>query len=282
MLERRILILVSALVVFFASAALWNAFVRRPSRSADAASPVGAADSVTTTSGAPAPPSGAPATPAAPVAGVAPPVAQPGADAGGPSYIVLLARSEIRRRIRASAGLTYMNEIVAESADSEIHRWDGRVGSPVRVLLTPSTTANFQPAFLDQVRAAFQRWVEAGVPVRFTFDTDSSSAEVRFQWRIQFEGERSGQTNLFWDEDGHLTGGTVTLATFDLKGQPFGPDDVRVIALHEIGHLLGLDHSRDPGDIMYAQPKVRDLSPHDIATVQLLYDLAPGSLRGGR
>ncbi len=276
MLERRILILVSALVVFLASAALWNAFVRRPPRGADAP-PVASADSVTTSG---APPSNPPTASSAPVARAAPQASPPPTDGGGPSYIVLLARSEIRRRIRASAGLTYMNEIVAESADSEIHRWDGRVGSPVRVLLTPATTANFQPAFLDQVRAAFQRWVEVGVPVRFTFDTDSSSAEVRFLWRIQFEGERSGQTDLLWDDDGHLTAGTVTLATFDPKGQPLGPDDVRVIAMHEIGHLLGLDHSHDPGDIMYAQPKVRDLSPHDIATVQLLYDLAPGSLRG--
>ena len=280
MLERRILILVSTLIVLLASAALWNAFVRRPARGADAPPPAGAADSVTTTSG--APPTGLPPTPPTAATRVAPLGSQPPSDAGGPSYIVLLARSEIRRRIRASAGLTYMNEIVAASADSEIHRWDGRVGSPVRVLLTPATTANFQPAFLDQVRAAFQRWVEAGVPVRFTFDADSSSAEVRFQWRIQFEGEKSGQTELRWDEEGKLTGGTVTLATFDPKGQPLGPDDVRVIALHEIGHLLGLDHSPDAGDIMYAQPKVRDLSPRDIATVQLLYDLAPGSLRGSR
>lgn len=276
MVERRILILASALVVLLASAALWNAFVRRPPRAADAPAPAGTADSVTTTSSASngPPPTGA--------AGVAPPGSQQTGDAGGPSYIVLLARSEIRRRIRASAGLTYLNEIVAESADSEIHRWDGRMSSPVRVLLAPSRTANFQPAFLDQVRAAAQRWVEAGVPVRFEFDADSSSAEVRFQWRIQFEGEKSGETNLLWDDEGKLTGGTVTLATFDPKGQPLGPDDVRVIALHEIGHLLGLDHSKDPGDIMYAQPKVRDLSPHDIATVQLLYDLAPGSLRGSR
>lgn len=276
MVERRILILASALIVLLASAALWNAFVRRPPRAADAPAPAGTADSVTTTSSAPngPPPTGA--------AGVAPPGSQQTGDAGGPSYIVLLARSEIRRRIRASAGLTYLNEIVAESADSEIHRWDGRMSSPVRVLLAPSRTANFQPAFLDQVRAAAQRWVEAGVPVRFEFDADSSSAEVRFQWRIQFEGEKSGETNLLWDDEGKLTGGTVTLATFDPKGQPLGPDDVRVIALHEIGHLLGLDHSKDPGDIMYAQPKVRDLSPHDIATVQLLYDLAPGSLRGSR
>jgi hypothetical protein len=271
MLERRILILVSTLVVFLVSAALWNTFVHRPSRAAEA--PTAAADSVTTSPG--VQPLTPPASP-----GVAP--SPPAADAGGPSYIVLLARSEIRRRIRASAGLTYLNEVVAASPDSEIHRWEGRVGSPVRVLLAPSTTANFQPAFLDQVRAAFQRWIEVGVPVRFTFDADTSTAEVRFQWRIQFDGEKSGQTELQWDDEGKLTGGTVTLATFDPKGQPLGPDDVRVIALHEIGHLLGLDHSHDTGDIMYAQPKVRDLSPHDIATVQLLYDLAPGSLRGSR
>jgi hypothetical protein len=32
---------------------------------------------------------------------------------------------------------------------------------------------------------------------------------------------------------------------------------------------------------MYAQPKVRDLSPRDIRTASLLYDLAPGPLRVG-
>ncbi|HXL53463.1 MAG TPA: matrixin family metalloprotease, partial [Gemmatimonadales bacterium] len=127
----------------------------------------------------------------------------------------------------------------------------------------------------------FQRWQDAGVPVRFNLDADSASGEVRVQWRIQFEGERAGQTDLRWDDDGHLTGGIVTLATFDAKGQPFAVDEVRVLALHEIGHLLGLDHSPDPGDIMYAQPKVHELSPRDIRTALLLYDLAPGSLRVG-
>jgi len=200
---------------------------------------------------------------------------------GGTSYIVMLARSEIRRRIRASAGLTYLNEILAATPDSALHRWDGRVASPVRVSLVGAAVANFQPAFLDAVRAAFQRWQDAGVPVRFEFDGDSSLAEVRLRWRIQFETERSGQTDLQWDQDGHITSGVITLATFDPKGQPLGPDEVRVMAVHEIGHLLGLDHSPDPGDLMYAQPKVRDLSPRDIATVLLLYDLAPGTLRVG-
>ena len=119
------------------------------------------------------------------------------------------------------------------------------------------------------------------MPVRFNLDADTSTADVRVQWRIQFEGERSGQTDVEWDEDGHVTSGVITLATFDPKGQPLAPDDVRVLALHEIGHLLGLDHSPYPSDIMYGQPKVRDLSPRDISTALLLYDLAPGPLRVG-
>ncbi len=277
------LILVSALLVLLASAVLWNVFVRPPGRVSVAATPLAAPTESSVNRTAPAidsPPdttraAAQPAPAPAPAPTVVPPVG------AGPSYIVLLARSEIRRRIRASAASTYLNDAILASGDSTLHRWDGRVSTPVRVFFPPTTVANYQPSFLDAVRSAFQRWRDAGVPVRFNLDADSASGEVRVQWRIQFEGEHSGQTDVQWDAEGQLTGGVVTLATFDAKGQPFAVDDVRVLALHEIGHLLGLDHSPDPGDIMYAQPKVRDLSPRDIRTALLLYDLAPGSLRVG-
>jgi len=281
-------ILVSAVVAFVLLTALWNAFVRpaHPVRAGPASAAPVTVDSIRApdsgaraTSPAPAP-APAPAPTSAPAAAPPPPLAT-GSGAAGPSYMVLLARSEIRRRIRASAGLTYLNDVVAASSDSGLHRWDNRMARPVRVSLTAATVANFQPAFLDAVRSAFQAWEQAGVPVRFALDADSASAEVRFLWRIQFEGERTGQTDLEWDADGRLTSGVVTLATFDPKGQPLTPDDLRVMAMHEIGHLIGLDHSHDPGDLMYAAPKVRELSPRDIATALLLYQLAPGTLRAG-
>ncbi len=197
----------------------------------------------------------------------------------GPGYLDLLARAEIRRRIRASFPYTYLSTIVAASRDSMLHRWDDRVGRPVRVSLNPDTGASFQPAFLDAVRSAFGRWEQVGVPARFDLRADSADAEVRFVWRTQFDIDRTGQTDLEWDQNGHLRAGTVTIATHDPRGHPLGPDDVRVVALHEIGHLIGLDHSPDSTDVMFAKTVMRDLSDRDIRTAKLLYSLAPGSLR---
>jgi hypothetical protein len=195
------------------------------------------------------------------------------------SYMDQLAKSETRRRIRASAGIAYLSDALATSTDSMLRRWDNRVTTPVRVWLPPGTAANFQPAFLGSVRAAFARWSEVGVPVRFDLTADSTNAEVRFQWRVQFEIERSGQTDLVWDQDGHIDSATVTIATFDPKGRPMSAEDVRIVALHEIGHLIGLEHSPDSSDIMFPTAKVRDLSTKDIQTALLLYQLAPGSIR---
>lgn len=202
-------------------------------------------------------------------------------DPGGrePSYMELMARSETRRQIRASASSTYLSEMIDASGDSMLRRWENRQTTPIRVFFAPTHAANFQPAFLDAIKTAFGLWVDAGVPVRFDFSADSSNAEVTVKWRIQFEIERTGQTDVTWDDNGQIQSAVITLATFDPKGRPMDPDDIRVVATHEVGHLLGLDHSKDSTDIMFPTAKVRDLSDRDARTVLLLYQLTPGSLR---
>jgi len=149
----------------------------------------------------------------------------------------------------------------------------------VRVYLGAGRPPTYRAEFGDAVRSAFARWEATGVPVRFTLLADSGTAEVRINWRVQFEIDRTAQTDLTWDADGHLESGTITLALFDPQSRPMEADDIRVVALHEIGHLLGLDHSADSADIMFPVTKVRDLSDRDIQTALLLYDLPPGSIR---
>lgn len=238
--------------------------------------------------------SGAQSTPAPPVPAAVesvpppPPAAggmtQPGVTVApvpaGPSYMDQVARAETRRQIRASAGRTYLNDIVQESGDSMLHRWDGRSSHPVRVYIpTNSRAANFQPGFPEAVRKAFRAWEAVGLPVRFDLTADSTAAEVWVHWRAQFDGDRTGQTDLQWDADGHLLTGEVTLATFDSDGRPLNSEGVRIVALHEIGHVLGLDHSPDSSDLMHSIATVRELSARDVETARLLYRLVPGSLR---
>jgi len=194
-------------------------------------------------------------------------------------YYDQLARAQTRRQIRASAGITYLNEIVEESSDSALHRWDHRYRDPVRIYLTTDTVENFQPAFLDAVRSALARWDQVQLPVRFEYVDDSSRAEVLFRWRRQFDIDRTGQTDLTWDRDGHVLSAVVTIATFDPSNHPMGVDDVRVVALHEVGHMLGLNHSSDSTDVMFGHTMARDLSVRDERTAQLLYELNPGSVR---
>jgi hypothetical protein len=198
---------------------------------------------------------------------------------GQPGYLEMLARAEARRQIRESGRYAYLSDILAKSTDSILHRWDNRILTPVRVHLSPGQVANYQPAFLDAVRAAFRRWQDAGVAVRFDLGADSSSAEVQVQWRVQFDIDRTGQTDLTWDADGHHQTGIVTLATFSQIGQPMNVEEIRIVAMHEVGHLLGLDHSPDSTDLMYPVARVRDLSARDIQSARLLYRLSPGSIR---
>ena len=265
MVERRLTGMLAAAGVLLLTFVLWDAFRPEPRRLAQP-EPEGVATN-------PSPPEGSSSS-----RGTAAAVPNDPA-AGQPNYMELLARSETRRRIRANAGSTYLNDMIAESGDSMLRRWDDRAASPVRVWFAPTYTANFQPAFLDAIRAAFGSWTAAGVPVRFDFSADTTNAEVVIRWKPQFEIERTGQTDLTWDGQGRIESAVVTLATFDPKGRALDMEDVRVVAEHEAGHVLGLDHSPDSTDLMFKTARVRELSDRDVRTVLLLYQLPPGSIR---
>ena len=274
MVERRLTGMIAAAAVLITLFIFFDAFRPKPRVRTEPEAPltIHEPDSQMVTQ----PPPSAQAMPGTASQGTAVPA---GPDGREPTYIELLARSETRRRIRASGSSTYLGEMIAESGDSMLRRWENRQTNPIRVWFAPTNAANFKPVFLDAIRAAFGEWTKAGVPVRFEFGGDSSNAEITVKWRIQFEIERTGQTDVTWDQNGQIQSAVVTLATFDPKGRPMESDDIRVVATHEVGHLLGLDHSKDSTDIMFPTAKVRELSDRDARTVTLLYQLSPGSLR---
>ena len=186
---------------------------------------------------------------------------------------------DIRRRIELGATGTYIGEILDER-DSALARWPERLATPVRVWVGASPTIEgWDDSYPERVRDAFDEWANLGIPVKFTFVRDSSDADVHVSWIDHFESPISGKTVWARDTKWWIVSANITLALHHNAGELLDPKAIHAIALHEVGHLLGLDHTADTTNIMTARVRVRDLSEADRATMKLLYSLPPGSLK---
>ena len=185
----------------------------------------------------------------------------------------------VRRRVRDAQAGTYIDEILLER-DSALARWPDRSGDPLSVWVQPrSSVRDFTPAYVTEVRSAFHEWDALHLPVRFTFVRDSSRASVHVSFIDHFDEPISGRTRWTRDDNWLITDANITLAVHHHLGEQLDSDAMRAMALHEIGHLLGLDHTTDSLSIMAPRVRVRSLSSADRATVRLLYALPPGPLR---
>lgn len=185
----------------------------------------------------------------------------------------------VRAVLRARAAGTYIEEMLL-SRDSSLARWPDRRTAPVRVWIEPSSAVgDWNVAYAHEVRAAFLEWNALDLPARFRFVDDSASAEVTVRWVDRFSEPISGRTRWARDGDYWITDAAISLAVHHRDGVLLDLDSMRAMALHEIGHLLGLDHTSDRESIMAPRVRVRALSESDRATAELLYAVPPGTIR---
>jgi len=214
-------------------------------------------------------------------------VADPGQSYARPAVVMrevmgsepALAPSDLRRRLQQGAYGTYIDELLL-SRDSSLARWPLRVTNPVRVWVAePVELHGWDEQFPASVRDGFDVWVEAGIPMRFTFVHDSASADVHVRFIPKFPSGISGKTMWTRTNEWWLVSADIVLSLTHPSGGPVAPLQMRAIALHEVGHLLGLDHTADLANIMSPRVRVRDLSDADRATIRLLYSVPAGSTK---
>jgi len=192
-----------------------------------------------------------------------------------------VVRVDVKNRLERLAVGTYIGELLA-AHDSALARWPDRRLKPLRVWIQPiARIEDWSPTSVSLVRDAFIDWSDTGIPLSFSFVLDSSSADVRVTFVDRFQEPISGKTLWSHDDRWWILEASIVLAVHHRTGEILDAAATRAIALHEVGHLIGLDHTADTTSIMTPRVRVRDLSAADRATAQLLYLLPPGRIGDG-
>ncbi|KAI3700809.1 hypothetical protein L2E82_45447 [Cichorium intybus] len=136
----------------------------------------------------------------------------------------------------------------------------------------------FPTRFITPVDQAFGKWANASGYFTFSKAASYEGADLK----ISFERLDHGDGNAFNGSGGVLAHSFAPQdgrLHFDADenwaiGAVPGTFDIETVALHEIGHLLGLDHSQFPSAIMWASfPSgvTKGLSSDDIQGLRALY-----------
>jgi tetratricopeptide (TPR) repeat protein len=178
-------------------------------------------------------------------------------------------------------GEDYLDEI---TEGGRFVRWSlSKMPLKVYIESSPIGIRNFQPGFVSQVRRALEVW--AGVlnhQMSFTPVSSPEQADIRVTWTNTIDTRgHSGDGGTAYTaglmiphiRNDQIEYMDVKIATFDIKGNPQSSDIIYAVAIHELGHSMGLlGHSDNPNDIMYAENQhVTTPSQRDLATIRRLY-----------
>ena len=141
--------------------------------------------------------------------------------------------------------------ITAIAEDGTTMHWDNTQTIKVYIPQHPYSTC---------IRHAFEYWDRsASTNLHFVMVNSPDLAQDEVIFVDKLKGNTVGLTQKTYrtikfpngNEKTELTGMRIYIAMQNPQGQQMTRDQIYTVALHEIGHSLGLGHTDDPKSIMY-------------------------------
>lgn len=142
--------------------------------------------------------------------------------------------------------------------------------STINILINPQSDKSWwNPDYLDATLRAIDEWNSALSyfasnrsdfvylsNVKMTYTISNSMDEpfdTILSWIEQFGNEtcEAGLTRTSYDSSGLIVNTTLTMSAYDCRGNILNDIDMQNVALHELGHVLGLGHANSTSDLMY-------------------------------
>jgi tetratricopeptide (TPR) repeat protein len=159
-----------------------------------------------------------------------------------------------------------------------VQRWNDSAKVIYITIKPGSSVPGWKPKMAGYVKDAFSEWERAlNGQIRFEYTIDPGLTDIVVDWNQKSKGMQVGHQNIRWHNN-TITNADIIIAMQNPQGRLLSDAEIKYIALHEIGHALGIrGHSKNPDDIMYTsiQPQNTRLTDRDIATIRALYTRKP-------
>ncbi len=143
-----------------------------------------------------------------------------------------------------------------------------------------SMGANDEYKYTQMIIDAFNLWesLSSGI-VSFERTMDLYDSQINIDWR-RVDRKSLGSCTFNYDKLGRYYSAELSIGLSDgiLHKKYMDENEVFHTIIHEIGHSVGLGHSKTKGDIMYVPHEygIINISKNDLETLKWLYKLPVG------
>ncbi len=142
---------------------------------------------------------------------------------------------------------------------------------PLKVYVKKSTSKNFKSKYSDYVDYAFKVWEASDERIKFVHTKSSSNADIiiTFETNLmeKYNENYLGLTDYELGNNNNITRSFVEISLLKFDDKKISDGEIKSTIIHELGHALGLGHSKNYADLMY--PYISEDSSDKLNFVEL-------------